>query len=83
MGRHEKLFESIVGGRSDANVDFDDLCALLIHLGFAQRVRGSHQMFTRTGVDDLINLQRSGSAAKSYQVRQVRRIIRRYNLELP
>jgi len=83
VGRHEKLFETIVGGRSDASVDFSDLCALLIHLGCAQRVRGSHHMFTRSGVEELINLQRSGSAAKSYQVRQVRRIIRRYNLELP
>ena len=83
VGRHEKLFETILGGRSDANVDFDELCALLIHLGFAQRIRGSHHMFTRNSVDELINLQRSGSGAKSYQVRQVRRIIRRYNLELP
>ena len=83
MARHDKLFEAILDGRSDANTDFDDLCALLIHLGFARRVIGSHHIFTRSGVEELINLQRSGSAAKSYQVRQVRRIIRRYNLELP
>ena len=33
------------------------------------------------GVRDLINLQRDGTQAKPYQVRQVRRIIREYRLE--
>ena len=32
-------------------------------------------MFSKEGVEELINLQRMGGKAKSYQVRQVRQII--------
>jgi hypothetical protein len=83
VSRHERLLQVVLGGRSDANVGFDDLRLLLVQLGFEERVRGSHHLFTLTGIDELINLQRSGSEAKPYQVRQVRRIIRRHKLELP
>lgn len=62
-------------GGSDASIRFDDLCTLLDALGFEERVRGSHHIFRKGGVSERINLQRSGSQAKPYQVRQVRRII--------
>ena len=35
-------------------------------------------MFRRQGVIERINLQREGSHAKPYQVRQIRRIILKY-----
>ena len=79
--RHENLLRRILGGRSDANVRFNDLRQLLLHLGFDERVRGSHHIFRRNGVRELINLQRDGSQAKPYQVRQVRRVVLRYRLE--
>ena len=44
------------------------------------RVRGSHHIFRREGVRELINLQRDGSQAKPYQVRQVRQAILRNHL---
>lgn len=44
------------------------------------RVRGSHHIFVRPGVEELVNLQRSGSKAKPYQVRQVRAVITRHGL---
>jgi hypothetical protein len=37
-------------------------------------------MFIKPGVEQLINLQREGSKAKPYQVRQVRSVILRYRL---
>ena len=80
--RHENLLRRILGGRSDANIRFSDLRQLLLHLGFDERVRGSHHIFRRKGVRELINLQRDGSHAKPYQVRQVRRIFLRYRLEV-
>ncbi len=80
MGKYEKLLEQILIGSSDANVDFDELCQLLIRLGFEKRVRGSHHIFRKQGVEERINLQRDGSKAKVYQVRQVRSAILRYNL---
>ena len=48
--------------------------------GFEERVRGSHHVFRRAGVFELINLQRDGSKAKVYQVRQVRAIFTKYAL---
>jgi hypothetical protein len=75
MGRHGKLLAQILGGRSDANVGFDALRALLCHVGFEERTRGSHHVFRRPGVEALINLQRDGDKAKVYQVRQVRAIL--------
>ena len=49
--------------------------------GFEDRIRGSHHIFRRRGVRELINLQWEGSKAKVYQVRQVRNVIVRYGLE--
>ncbi len=80
MGRHDKLLAQILGGRADANVGFDALRALLRHLGFEERIRGSHHVFRREGVEALINLQRAGDKAKVYQVRQVRAILIEYGL---
>ena len=77
---HEKLIRTILEGRSDASIAFEDLCSLLRHLGFAERTRGSHHIFRREGVEEKVNLQRSGNNAKPYQVRQVRSVILRYRL---
>ncbi|MBZ5514448.1 MAG: type II toxin-antitoxin system HicA family toxin [Acidobacteriia bacterium] len=77
---HEELRHRVLLGGSDANIRFDDLCRLLAWLGFKERVRGSHHIFRKQGVGELINLQKEGNKAKVYQVRQVRRIIVRYGL---
>jgi len=53
---------------------------MLRSLGFDERVRGSHHIFRKHGVRELVNLQREGSKAKVYQVRQVRGVILRYGL---
>ncbi len=80
MGRHDKLLVRILRGHSDANISFAELCALLAHLGFDVRIRGSHRIFTRQGIDELITLQSAGAKAKVYQVRQVRAILQRYGI---
>jgi len=80
MGSHEKLLRLILGGRSDANISFSDLRGLLLHLGFEERTRGSHHVFRRADVEARINVQRQGSKAKPYQVRQVRAVILRCRL---
>ena len=80
MGKHESLYEHILMRRSDANVPFDGLCALLKRLGFDARIRGDHHIFTMTGVEEIVNLQPRDGKAKSYQVKQVRNLILRYKL---
>ena len=71
----------ILQGQSDANINFDELRSFLQWLGFEERIRGSHHIFRRRAVRELINLQREGSKAKVYQVRQVRNVVVRYGLE--
>lgn len=80
MGRHDKLLAQILGGRADANVGFEALCALPRHLRFEERTRGSHHVFRRAGVEELVDLQRDGDKAKVYQVRQVRAVLAQYGL---
>ncbi len=80
MGKHEKVLLQILRGSSDANISFNDLFNLLKKIGFEERVRGSHHIFRKKGIIEKINLQRDGSKAKVYQIRQVRNIILKYNL---
>lgn len=82
MSRSRALLRRILGGRSDANLRFDDLRGLLRELGFVERVRGSHHAFRKGGVEERINLQRDDGHAKPYQVRQVRRVILKYALKV-
>ena len=81
MDRNDRLQQRILSGQSDANIRFDDLRLFLLRLGFVERVRGSHHVFRKEGVRERLNLQRDGSHAKPYQVRQVRQVILRYRLE--
>ena len=76
----EKTLDKILRGDSDTNIRFDELCHLLQAKGFRMRVNGSHHIFTMTGVMERINLQREGSKAKPYQVRQVRKTLANYKL---
>lgn len=81
MRRRSRLMQRILSGRSDANIRFNDLRSLLRRLGFDERIRGSHHMFTREDLDEILNLQPTGSEAKIYQVRQVRQFIIKHGLE--
>ena len=80
MSRFEKLRQKILGGKSDANINFEDLRGLLLTLGFVERIKGSHHSYRKEGIAEKPNLQRDGNKAKSYQVRQVREILKKYNL---
>jgi len=80
MEKYDKLTDRILRGASDANIPFDDLRSLLLRLGFEERIRGSHHIYRKAGIEEKINLQREGSKAKPYQVRQVRAVLLRYRL---
>ena len=75
-----KTLQRVLSGTSDASIRFDDLCSLLDGLGFDKRVKGSHHIFRKAGVEEKINLQRDGHSAKTYQVKQVRAVLLRYKL---
>jgi virulence-associated protein VapD len=74
------VLDQILRGSSDANIRFSDLRALLRRLGFEERIRGSHYIFTRKSVAEILNLQSRGSMAKAYQVKQIRTVLVQYKL---
>lgn len=80
MSKYDKLLFQILRGTADANIPFDDLRVLLQKMGFEERIRSSHHMFRKEGVVEKVNLQREGSKAKVYQVRQVRAVLLKYKL---
>lgn len=55
MASLEKILEKILRGTSDANIAFTDLCSILTQLGFSERIRGSHHIFFKEGVVEIIN----------------------------
>jgi predicted RNA binding protein YcfA (HicA-like mRNA interferase family) len=82
MGKYEKIIFQILRGTSDANIHFSDLIGLLKHFGFEERIKGSHHIFRKTGIEEKVNLQKDGNKAKPYQVKQVRNILITYKLEV-
>ena len=80
MSQYEKLLLSILSGTQDRNILFADLRAVLDRLGFQCRIKGDHFIYTKDGVEEIINIQPAGNKAKPYQVKQVRNIILKYQL---
>ena len=80
MSKFRKLLLKILQGTSDANVSFDELRSLLNHLNFDERIRGSHYIFTKDNIKEIVNIQPKGALAKPYQVKQIRNIILKYKL---
>ncbi len=82
MARADKTYQKVMAGKSDNNIDFEDFRYLIKCLGFRERIRGDHHFFTRDDIPERINIQPVGNKAKPYQVRQVREIITKYDLEV-
>ena len=80
MSQLDKLLAKILSGTSDSSIPFAQICQLLRRLGFEERIRGSHHIFSKEGVEEILNLQPKGSQAKAYQVKQVRTVILKYQL---
>ncbi|MCE7987440.1 MAG: type II toxin-antitoxin system HicA family toxin [Caldilinea sp. CFX5] len=80
MSKYNKLLLRILRGTSDTNISFADLCQMLTYLGFDERIRGSHHIFTKEGVAEILNLQPKAGKAKAYQVKQVRDLLIKYKL---
>ncbi|OGB62352.1 MAG: toxin HicA [Caldithrix sp. RBG_13_44_9] len=80
MTKIEKILNQVLRGTSDVNIDFDDLRSLLHQLGFEERIKGSHHIFWKKEVVEIINLQPKRSKVKLYQVKQIRNVIVKYKL---
>ncbi|MYA61646.1 MAG: type II toxin-antitoxin system HicA family toxin [Dehalococcoidia bacterium] len=73
--RDRRLLRTILSGRSDANIRFAELRRLLHSMGFDERVRGSHHIFTIEGIRRPLSIQPLNSIVKPYQVRQFRAFV--------
>ena len=80
MAKRDKLLQTILSGRSDSNIQFSDLCYVLKQLGFDERIKGDHHIFTRSDLAEILNIQPKGSKSKPYQVKQSRNILVKYKL---
>lgn len=80
MSQQDKLLIKVLLGNADANIPFDPLRQLLRKLGFSERIKGGHHIFTKEGIEEILNLQPRQGKAKSYQVKQVRNVILKYQL---
>ena len=80
MSKFEKLIQKILSGTSDRNIEFNELCRLLTTLGFEERIKGSHHIYFKSGITEIINLQPLNNKSKPYQVKQVRELLIKYKL---
>ena len=65
------------------NVAFADFTDLLEGFGFRlARSSGSHFIFSSPGIPEVVNIQPIRGEAKAYQIRQILRLVERYNLKL-
>lgn len=81
MGKIKKIYQQVLTGRSDRNISFQDLRLLLARLGFLERVRGGHHIYTKAAIEEIINIQEKSGKAKPYQVKQIRQILVTYKVE--
>ena len=67
--------------RNPKNVRFEDVCRAAETFGFRFRGgKGSHRIYVRPGVRELLNFQNENGKAKAYQVKQFLKIIEQYSL---
>lgn len=63
------------------NVRFETLCRAAELFGFRYRGgKGSHHVYVKEGVRDLLNFQNVKGKAKPYQVKQFLKIVEQYKL---
>lgn len=65
------------------NVKYSDFVVLIEAFGFKPiRSRGSHNIFERIDIPELVNIQNNKGNAKPYQVRQFLSLVEKYSLQL-
>lgn len=76
-----KLLQKLLSGSK--NLKFSDVVSIAEAFGFEfDRISGSHHIFVHPNVPELVNLQKVKGKAKPYQIRQLLKIIEKYNLQM-
>jgi predicted RNA binding protein YcfA (HicA-like mRNA interferase family) len=80
MNKRKLLRQALAGSK---NIRFEDFVSLVEAFGFRHvRTSGSHHIFERSGITELVNLQNRKGKAKPYQIKQFLELVELYNLEL-
>ena len=48
------ILEKVLTGLSDKNLKFSELRNLILSLGFDERIKGEHHIFTKAGVAEIM-----------------------------
>ena len=80
MAKKRTILLKILQAKHDYNINFKDLCSLLKSMGFKERIKGSHHIFSRKDIVEIVNIQPKKKLAKPYPVKQIRNLIIRYKL---
>ena len=76
-----KILARILSSRH--GIRFAEIRLLLEALGFTlERINGSHHIFKHPAVMEIVNIQDVKGEVKSYQIRQVLKLIENYNLKI-
>jgi predicted RNA binding protein YcfA (HicA-like mRNA interferase family) len=79
--KRRKLLQKIIDGSK--NIRFAEMVNLVEGFGFKlSRTDGSHHIFTRSDIPELVNLQDINGQAKPYQIRQFLKLVEKHNLKL-
>jgi predicted RNA binding protein YcfA (HicA-like mRNA interferase family) len=79
--KRRKLLQKIIGGSK--NIRFADMVSLVEGFGFSlSRTDGSHHIFSRSDIPELVNLQDVKGQAKPYQMRQFLKLVEKHDLKL-
>lgn len=78
---NQKIYNDVISGKSDNNINFNDFRNLIVDLGFNFiNQNGSHIQYYNKGINERMTIQNNKSKAKGYQVRQLRNIIIKHGL---
>ena len=79
MTERSKLLEMLK--KNPNNIRFNKLCNIAENFGFEFRGgKGSHRIYVKKGIKEMLNFQNVHGKAKPYQVRQLIKVIEKYNL---
>jgi predicted RNA binding protein YcfA (HicA-like mRNA interferase family) len=79
---NKKIYNAVISGKSDNNIKYTDFQNLIVGLGFEfQHQEGSHRFYAHKIYPAIMNIQPDGNKAKGYQVRQLRSLIKKFNLK--
>ena len=79
--RRRRLLQKLLSGSK--NIHFTEAVACAEGFGFRlSRIHGSHHIYIHANVPELLNLQNVNGQAKPYQIKELLRLIERYNLPM-